>query len=332
MRSSTSAARTALHATLDRIAETLRDTLPVVYIRDLADPLGQYRSSGKKLQPGWSDRISRRIVSNLAATAYIGQSGTTTRINLAFALDPRAVSTMELIPKIQERVRQTILDAPYGKLAGSAGFRVDVTGDTPLYADMRTLRRSDFKVVAVAAVLVVFGVLLWLLRSPVQSLLLIAATLLTYIAAYGMAWLACYAMFGFPGLNWQIDFIFFIVILSLGQDYNIFVVTRIREEKRTASPAKAVATAIWRTGHVVSSCGIIMAATFASMLSGSLVVMRQFAVAFALGVLLDSFIIRPLVVPALILLLDRDRNRPPKADDTSRDKQSSTPELAGATG
>ena len=113
--------------------------------------------------------------------------------------------------------------------------------------------------------------------------------------------------YGVEALGWQIDFLLFIIILSLGQDYNIFVVARIHEELKISSPRLAIETAIRKTGRVVSSCGLIMAATFASMFAGSLLVLKEFAVALALGILIDTFLVRPLLVPSMILLLHKVR-------------------------
>ena len=112
-------------------------------------------------------------------------------------------------------------------------------------------------------------------------------------------------MYGLEGLGWKLDFLLFIIILSLGQDYNIFVVTRIHEDLRTRPPREAVEQAIRRTGGVVSSGRIIMAATCASMFAGSVMILKEFAVALSLGILIDTFIVRPLLVPSLILVAYR---------------------------
>jgi RND superfamily putative drug exporter len=179
---------------------------------------------------------------------------------------------------------------------------IEISGETAVYADMRQLRKRDFAVVGVAAIGMIFAVLLWLMRSAIQSAILIIGTLLTYLSAYGATWAIVKVVYGAPALAWQIDFLLFIVVLSLGQDYNIFVVARVHEELKRHGPHEAVATAVRRTGSVVSSCGVIMAATFASMFAGSLMMMKEFAIALSLAMLIDTFIVRPLLVPALILL------------------------------
>jgi len=190
---------------------------------------------------------------------------------------------------------------------GGKELRIEIGGETSMYRDIRNLRRRDFAVVGTAAITVIFLILVWLIRSAVESLILVAATLLTYLASYGATYLIFNAWFGLEGLGYQVRFMLFVIILSLGQDYNIYVVTRIREEMARFSPREAVALAVRRTGRVVSSCGIIMAATFFSMISGALMLMKELAVAFAPGILIDTFVVRPLLVPAMIYLRARFR-------------------------
>ncbi len=301
----TDSAAPALMRTLDQIAESLAGRVPLLYQRDLGDPLGLSRRSDA---PGAGEAVSGLLPSltaRLSREAYIGRSGKSTRIDLGVAIEPRSGEALDQIDTIREVVADAVAEAGLLEATGASSFRIDLTGDTPLYRDVSDLRRRDFRTVAIAAVVVIFAILLWLIRSPVQSAVLVMATMLTFLAAYGATWLVFWWWFGLDGLGYIVSFLLFIIILSLGQDYNIFVVTRIREELSGNEPEAAVEIAIRKTGRVVSSCGLIMAATFASMLSGSLVLMKEFAVAFALGILLDTFIVRPLLVPAVILLLVR---------------------------
>jgi uncharacterized membrane protein YdfJ with MMPL/SSD domain len=210
---------------------------------------------------------------------------------------------METVEHIRARVLQTVEQCGFRNAVGGSSVSIDVAGESASYADMRALRKQDFRVIAVAASGLIFLILVWLIRSPAQSAILLAATLLTYLATYGGTFLIVHGLYGLNGLSWQVDFLLFIIIMSLGQDYNIFVVARIHEELRNHPPREAIATAIRKTGRVVSGCGVIMAATFASMFSGSLLVLKEFAIALPLGILIDTFLVRPLLVPAVILLL-----------------------------
>jgi len=295
----------ALHRALDAVAAAFDDQFPVLYQRDLGDPLGIEREKANDTNTSPATDLTHSLTARLAQDYYVGKSGRSTRIDYAVRVAPRSIEAMEMLPKLRATARRAVEQSGLLQAVGGSTLRLDVAGDTALYADIRALRSRDFGIIAVAAIVLIYLILLVLTRSAAQSLILVAATLLTYLGTYGLTWLIFHYGFGVTSLNYQISFLLFVIILALGQDYNIYVVTRIREQLGTEPPKEAIATAVSRTGGVVSSCGIIMAAAFASMFSGSLLIMKEFAVALSMGILMDTFIIRPLLVPAGILLLSR---------------------------
>ncbi len=303
----TSESADLLRKQLDVIHAAVKRGYSLIQYRDLSDPLGIWREA----EPGKNNEslLPRAVIEQFARPMYLGRSGKTVRIDLGLEVEPRSIPAMKAVTDLRE-----VVAAALHSMGSEA--TIDISGENAVYADMRNLRKRDFAVVAVAAMGMIFAVLLWLLRSAIQSAILIIATLLTYLSAYGVTWMIARFAFGSHALAWQIDFLLFIVVLSLGQDYNIFVVARVHEELKRHSPREAVATAVRRTGSVVSSCGVIMAATFASMFSGSLMMMKEFAIALSLAMLIDTFVVRPLLVPALILLAyrlsDPDDSRAPE--------------------
>jgi RND superfamily putative drug exporter len=294
----------AAEAAADALAGGLMNRFPIVYFRDIQDPLGAARrppNSGETL----ADKLLAEATRPWAAREYIGRSALTMRIDLGLRMDPRSTEAFATLDALRTAAEELLRSTGF-----AANPEVAIAGETALYADVRALRQADFFRIALIAPLLI-GVILWTLtRSTVQSLVLLSATLLTYLAGYGLTWLLFHQVYGLSGLNFHVDLMLFIIILSLGQDYNIFVVTRIAEERLhiqgSRRHARAIAEAVCKTGRVVSGCGLIMAASFGSMFAGSLMVLKETAVALALGILIDTFLIRPLLVPALLVLLQRE--------------------------
>jgi RND superfamily putative drug exporter len=116
-------------------------------------------------------------------------------------------------------------------------------------------------------------------------------------------------MFGITGPDWKVEFFLFVILVAVGQDYNLFMLTRIMEERRTQPLQPAVQAAIARTGSIISYCGLTMAATLGSLVASPLRLLQELGVAFMVGLLIDTFLVRPLMVPAFILVFRRMRGR-----------------------
>ena len=136
--------------------------------------------------------------------------------------------------------------------------------------------------------------------------------LYSYFATLGFTFFIFWALDpqGFTGLDWKVPMFLFTILIAVGEDYNIFLMARIEEEQKVHGPLTGISVALERTGSIISSCGIIMAGTFSSLMAGSLVGMDQLGLALATGVVLDTFIIRPIMVPAFLVLLTTRRLGP----------------------
>ena len=145
--------------------------------------------------------------------------------------------------------------------------------------------------------------LMILLRSVVAPIILALTVVATYLASIGASWWIFTKVFGFSALDSGAPLLTFLFLVALGVDYNIFLVTRAREESATHGSREGMLRALGATGGVITSAGILLAAVFAVLGVLPLVVLAQIGVIICLGVLLDTLVVRTVLVPALALIL-----------------------------
>jgi RND superfamily putative drug exporter len=194
--------------------------------------------------------------------------------------------------------------------AQAAAPRVMLAGPSAYILSERTIANADQQRVVVLAAAVIAVIVLLLVRNVPLTAFMVLTTLLTYGATLTLSRLFFVHVMGLPGIDWKVRLILFVIVMAVGQDYNIFLVTRLREETRRGNRLQAVREAVIRTGPVISSCGIIMAATLGSLCAGRLSLLRQLGFALALGVLIDTFFVRPLLIPAFFLIISRKPKTP----------------------
>ncbi len=149
--------------------------------------------------------------------------------------------------------------------------------------------------------LVVFLILAALLRAVVLPLLLMGTVVLSYAAALGISGFFFAHVFGFPGADPSLALFAFIFLVALGVDYNIFLMTRVREETQRHGTHSGTIRGLAVTGGVITSAGIVLAGTFSTLAVLPLVSLTEIGFAIAVGVLLDTFVVRSILVPALVL-------------------------------
>jgi len=230
-------------------------------------------------------------------------------------------------PQAQELVRslRTRLD--------TFGEDVLVGGVAAINADIKDHTQRDLRVIIPAVLLVIVIVLGLLLRSLVAPLILLLANLLSFGATIGVSALLFNHVFNFPGSDALIPLYAFVFLVALGIDYSIFLMTRVREEVRERGPRDGVLVGLAVTGAVITSAGVVLASTFSALVVIPMLFLVQMAFIVAFGVLLDTMIVRSLLVPALSYDLGRwmwwpsklSRSPAPVSDDIAVAQPERTP-------
>jgi RND superfamily putative drug exporter len=170
--------------------------------------------------------------------------------------------------------------------------------------DARTTTEGDRRLLFPLILGIVLVVLLLLLRSVVAALVLVTTVVATYVASMGASWFAFQHLLGFPPLDVSTPLLAFLFLVALGVDYNIFLATRAREEASAGGTAReSIVTALAVTGGVITSAGVLLAAVFAVLGVLPLVQLAQIGVIVGFGVLLDTLLVRSVLVPAIVSLL-----------------------------
>lgn len=221
-------------------------------------------------------------------------------LNVVLKQDPYSEAAVTSIPKISEQV---------SKQLGAAGIEPAnhywIGGETSKVYDTEHVINRDTSVIVPVVIGIISLLLLVYLRSVVATVYLIATVLLSYVSALGAGWLFIHYVLDMPAMSGSIPLYTFVFLVALGEDYNIFMISSIWKNKRTLPHGEAIAKGVSETSNVITSAGLILAGTFAVLATLPIQVLVQFGVVTAIGVLLDTFVIRPLLVPALTTVLGR---------------------------
>lgn len=230
---------------------------------------------------------------------FMGPDGTRTRMFVTLAHSPFADEGVVAAREIEQTVRRGLVDSPLGDA------EVLLTGTAVFLGEVDDAASRDFPIIVGAVVLGVFAVLVLLLRSVVVPAYMVATVLLTYAAALGATAIVFQGILGRPGIQWWIPPMLFVMLVVLGVDYSIFLMGRVREEAASLVTRDAIAEGLRRTGQVITSAGLILAGTFAALLVAPLRSLAEIGFAAMVGILLDTFVVRALLVPSVATLLGR---------------------------
>ena len=227
------------------------------------------------------------------AAAFVGETpGSPPRV-----VDGNVLVQATLTPAADSPAAEVVVEKLRSTL-DRVGSDVLVGGSTAVNFDVRQASRRDLRVIIPAILAVVFLVLMLLLRSLVAPVILVIANVISFAATLGVAALAFDHVFHFPGSDPATPLYAFVFLVALGIDYSIFLMTRVREESADMGTRPGILVALAVTGGAITSAGIVLASTFSALAIIPLVFLVQIAFIVAFGVLLDTTVVRSLLVPA----------------------------------
>jgi RND superfamily putative drug exporter len=230
--------------------------------------------------------------------------------------DGRAWFDATIQADISSSTAADIVEASRDAVHDIDGANALVGGGSAFYLDTKIASERDSKVIMPLVLGVVLLILIGLLRAVLAPLILVATVVLSFGSALGISALLFEYVFGFAGSDPGFPLFAFVFLVALGIDYNIFLMTRVREETATYGTRKGSLIALASTGGVITSAGVVLAATFLVLGSLPLVFLAELGVAVALGVMLDTMIVRSVLVTALNLDLGGRIWWPSKIDST----------------
>ena len=208
-------------------------------------------------------------------------------------MDPFSEAATDTVPALREAAKR-----------GSGG-RIALIGGTAAESyDTRQALRRDTALIVPLSLAVILVILAVLLRAVVMPLYVMATVILSFAFALGVSSLAFTHLLGQPASDPSLPLFAFIFLVALGVDYNVFLLSRIREERRRSGARQAVIEALGQTGGVITSAGLVLAATFSTLMALPLEPLFQIGFVVALGLLADTFLVRALLVPALVVKFD----------------------------
>ncbi|MDQ6419472.1 MMPL family transporter [Paenibacillus sp. LHD-117] len=231
----------------------------------------------------------------------LSSSGRAFRFELTLTDHPFEKEALRTVKTLRDGSRDMLREAGFDPNA----YRLHFAGQTAQQLDVRDMNERDTIVVFALVTLLITIMLLFQARSILIGIAMMATMLLSYAAALGIGWGILRYGFGYEAFSYRLPLYSFVFLIALGVDYNIMLVSRITEESKRLPWKNAVQEGLARTGSVISSAGVILAATFCVLMTQPMQELFMFGFIMSIGILLDTFIIRGMLLPAILVLMGR---------------------------
>ncbi|GAF64637.1 putative export protein [Bacillus sp. TS-2] len=227
------------------------------------------------------------------------------KLSMALQINPYSIEAIEFINQIRDQAEAQLHSL---SINGQQYF----AGTTAQLADERSVNNRDIVLIVVLETLLILALLVFMTRSLRMASYMMATIIFSYLSALGLGIFLVDVLFGYDAISTRVPIYTFIFSVALGIDYNIILVSRFLEERRKHSVKQSLEKAITHTGGVISSAGVILAATFAALMTMPIADLFVFGFIVSLGVLIDTFLVRGLLLPSLILFFEKDKSHPQK--------------------
>ncbi|MEH7513380.1 MMPL family transporter [Gottfriedia acidiceleris] len=215
--------------------------------------------------------------------------------------NPYSIKGLERIPQLEKKIKKLLNEYEIQKI----NKHYWISGETVTNLDTKNITERDESIIIPVMIGLIALLLLSYLRSFTAMIYLILTVILSYLSALGAGWLILHYGFGANAIQGSIPLYSFVFLVALGEDYNIFMVSEIWKNKKKQTHREAISNGVAKTGAVISSAGLILAGTFLVLATLPIQVLVQFGIVTCVGVLIDTFIVRPLLVPAITTVLGR---------------------------
>lgn len=214
--------------------------------------------------------------------------------------DPYSNAAMDDVEQMKEDVQMILAEQ------NLANGQFWIGGETSAQLDQKVVQSGDESIIQPVMIIIIFLVLLVYLRALITSIQLMVTVIISFFSALGAGWLIIHYGLGHEAMSSSIPLYSFVFIIALGDDYNIFMISDIWKNRKRGVPHKeAIAKGVASTGAVITSAGLILAGTFLVLATLPIQLLVQFGIVTAVGILLDTFVVRPLLVPALITVFSK---------------------------